>query len=292
MKKLSAISAALGLALLSQTSIAKSDINVDHLLQNADMVMQGEIVDIQYKDSKEGLPHTFVTYQVNEMIAGDTANKIITLRFIGGEQKKGDVIRHLSVSEVPEFEKGESDILFIRKNNTSICPLVKCSNGRFRDLNGLVTNENGQPLLMNAKSEFKLGQQSMVEQMPSTNSKGRFKKGLSNASGEAAPTQMQKNASHLDTLTFIAKLKERSQELRSTGKMSKKTMFKSSKSNEAFSTPLFKASKPADHQPTLSAKGLNNSRAKSEFDKWEEKMIKANGGEPVLEVPARFKKSK
>ena len=292
MKKLSAISAALGLALLSQTTIAKSDINVDHLLQNADMVMQGEIVDIQYKDSKEGLPHTFVTYQVNEMIAGDTTDKTITLRFIGGEQKKGDVIRHLSVSEVPEFEKGESDILFIRKNNTSICPLVKCSNGRFRDLNGLVTNENGQPVLLNANSELKLGKENMIEQMASSNSKGRFKKGLSDATGESTQIQVQANASHLDTMTFIAKLKERSQSLSSSGKMSKKSLFKSSKPNEAFSTPLFKASKPTDNQPTLSAKGPSKSRAKSEFDQWEENMLKANGGEPVVEVPARFKKSK
>lgn len=292
MKKLNSISAIVGLSLLSQTALAKSTINVDSMLQNADMVIQGKIVDIQYKDSDEGLPHTFVTYQIDNLIAGNNSAKEVTLRFIGGEQREGDVVRHLSVSEVPEFNKGESDVLFIRKNNTVICPLVKCSQGRFRDLNGLVTNSKGQPVLLNSQSKLELGKEIMTEHLHSNSEHRQFGKSFSNHSGEVKTQQTQRNSSHLDTQTFVAEIKQRVLTLKHSGKIKTKNLFKSSNPKESFSTPFFKPVKPIDSQPTLSAKSIRSSKSQSKFDQWEEQMLKSNGGEPVIEVPKHLKQVK
>ena len=292
MKKLNSISAMVGLSLLSQTALAQSTINVDSMLQNADMVMQGKIIDIQYKDSDEGLPHTFVTYKIDNLIAGDNSAKEITLRFIGGEQRKGDVVRHLSVSEVPEFNKGESDVLFIRKNNSVICPLVKCSQGRFRDLNGLVTNSKGQPVLLNGQSKLELGKEIMTEHLDTNSENRQYGKAFSNNSGEVKAQQSQRNTSHLDTQTFVTQIKQRALALKSVGKIKTRSLFKSSNPKESFSTPFFKPVKPADNQPTLSAKSIKSGKSKSKFDQWEEQMLKSNGGEPVVEVPKHLKQSK
>lgn len=310
MMKITKLAAALSIAALSQHGIAKSDINVDRLLENSDLVVQGEVVDIQYKDSKEGLPHTFVTYQVNEMISGRSQNDTITLRFIGGEQRQGDTVRYLTVSEVPTFEKGESDILFVTKNNSAICPLVSCSQGRFRNLNGLVTSEDGRPVVQSNDKGLRLGQDSMVEQIKSVNRKQGFSQAISNVQGEGSPEKTdQGNAAILDTASFVAKLKERAYQLQAKGRQSS-VIFKSSNVKESFSTPIFKAVTPTpENQSTsLNKSGQNSTksmqsginrltsklpphnRAKSEFDLWEEKALKDNGGEPVVKVPAKFKR--
>ncbi|MCW8876575.1 MAG: hypothetical protein OQK04_02070 [Kangiellaceae bacterium] len=309
MMKITKLAAALSIAVLSQHGIAKGGINVDNLLKKSDLVMQGEVIDIQYKDSKEGLPHTFVTYQVNEMISGSSKSDTVTLRFIGGEQRQGEKTRYLTVSEVPTFEKGESDILFVTKNNSAICPLVSCSQGRFRNLNGLVTSEDGQPLLQGNDKSYKLGSSSMVEEIKSVNRKEGFSRAISSSQGEAVPqTKQQRDSAILDTATFVANLKERAYQLKTKG-LQRSVIFKSSNVNESFSTPIFKAvTPPQENQSTsLNKTGLNSTkskqpglnsltsklpahnRAKSEFDLWEEKALKENGGEPVVQVPAKFK---
>ncbi|WP_196137790.1 hypothetical protein [Aliikangiella sp. G2MR2-5] len=295
MKKLNAIAAAISLTAFSQLTMADSDVKVERLLAKSDLVIQGEVVNIEYKDSNEGLPHTFVTYRVDNLIAGNTRNKTVTLRFIGGEQKKGDIIRYLSVSEVPTFEKGEKDILFVSKNNSVICPLVNCSQGRYRDLNGLVSNEHGQPLMMNGQGEFKLGKDSMVEQISSTNRKTGFAKGLSNYENESKP-QVEKNTSVLDTQTFVAMIKDKSISMQANGLL-KGSSFKSSNAKLDFSTPLFKAATPKDAAQSLNPlrspkQPTATGRAKSAYDQWEEQAILESNGEPVLNVPAKFKQSK
>ncbi|TQV89425.1 hypothetical protein [Aliikangiella coralliicola] len=290
MKKLTTLTAAISFALLGQHAIAKGGINMDDMLGKADLVIQGKVVDISYKDSAEGLPHTFVTYKVDELISGATGQKEITLRFIGGQKKEGHVIRYLSVSDVPEFEQGESDVLFISKNNQAICPLVSCSKGRFRNLSGIVASEDGQPLLLTANQTYELGRESMIGQIASTNRKEGFSKGVSNVQGESAGSAMQskKGAAMLDVVSFVANLKERAYAMKSKGKI-RQSIFKSANIKTDFSTSLFKAAAPKSVAKTLTRdaqqKQAQTNRSKSDFDRWEEEMVRKNGGDPVITKP-------
>lgn len=283
MNKLTKLTASIAFALLSQQSFAKVGIDMDEMLNQSDLVIQGKVIDINYKDSKEGLPHTFVTYKIDQLISGNSQQKEITLRFIGGKQQQGNVIRYLSVSDVPDFEKGESDVLFVTKNNSVICPLVSCSKGRFRDLNGLVTSEDGQPLLLTAGKNYELGRESMIGEIGATNRKEGFSRGVSNATGEAN-NQVKSASSVLDTDSFVANLKERAYAIQSTGKM-KVSSFESSNAKSDFSTPFFKAVAPSKTSQISPRTLVNASSQKSNFDVWEEQMMQNNGGDPVLTKP-------
>src|SRR5689334_18122394 len=75
-------------------------------LADAEAVIRGTVIDVQYRLSErrkdaEEVPHAFVTYKVEDVLRGAVAGrKTVTLRFIGGPGKGGDI---LSVEDVPLF---------------------------------------------------------------------------------------------------------------------------------------------------------------------------------------------
>lgn len=116
------------------------------LSADADLVFQGTVTGIQYAASVEGIPHTFVTYRVEDVLKGAYSAPTLTLRFIGGVKIEGNVMRKLSVSHAPRFEAGQQDLLMVKGNTQTQCPLVRCAQGRFRFQQGMVTNEEGDVL--------------------------------------------------------------------------------------------------------------------------------------------------
>ena len=84
MKKTTALAAAVIMS-ITGTSVMASQGKVDtqELLTKSDLVFQGKVINVDYKDSTDGIPHTFVTYSVEDMIAGE-ATEIIKCLSIGG----------------------------------------------------------------------------------------------------------------------------------------------------------------------------------------------------------------
>ena len=113
------------------------------LLQNSDLVFQGKVQQVEYSKSEDGTPHAFVTYTVQKIIRGRAKGKVV-LRFIGGPRGNGSF---LMVQSVPNFFKGDEDILFVRKNTTAHCPLVGCGDGRFRVVKERVYSASGKPVV-------------------------------------------------------------------------------------------------------------------------------------------------
>lgn len=161
---LGAVFAALSTTSLS-TIASYKEANIQKLTNSASAVFQGEVLDIQYKDSVEGIPHTFVTYQVEEDIAGNNAGRKVTLRFIGGVKKISDThFETLEVSHVPEFNVGSKDIVFIDAKNDGQCPLVSCSSGLFRLKDQKVFDHSGRALKLGQT----IDQQPMIEALGET----------------------------------------------------------------------------------------------------------------------------
>lgn len=101
------------------------------LTERADAVFVGEVVEIQHQVSQpdaEGLqlPFTLVTWQIEDGIKGVASGARYTTRFIGGPIGELEV----EVSEVPEFELGDRDLLFVERNGEVGCPLVGGADGR------------------------------------------------------------------------------------------------------------------------------------------------------------------
>lgn len=113
------------------------------LASNSDFIFQGTVTKIEYANSIDDIPHTFVTYRVADVVKGAYAPKTITLRFIGGIEKRGNVIRKLTASNTPRFETGQESLMMVADNGIVQCPLVRCAEGRFRFSQGRVLTEVG-----------------------------------------------------------------------------------------------------------------------------------------------------
>lgn len=98
----------------------------------ADAVFIGEVVAIDYQMSEPDesgvrLPFTVVTWEIEDGIKGVETGSRHAVRFLGGPLD-GDKL--LEVSEIPQFEIGDRDMLFVARNGEVGCPLVGGAEGR------------------------------------------------------------------------------------------------------------------------------------------------------------------
>jgi hypothetical protein len=139
-------------------SLQADDIALDAMLQEATFIFEGTVQRVEYRLSDPlgndpGLPYTFVSYSVERVIKGSYSGAELTLRFLGGPTGEGDEI--LMLPDYPLFDAGDHDILFVTGNTYFECPLVGCIRGRFRFINELIVNENGQTLMFNADGSLR-----------------------------------------------------------------------------------------------------------------------------------------
>jgi hypothetical protein len=128
------------------------------MMTEADFVFEGTVVHIDHRVSdvvSAGdvvLPHTFVTFQIEEVVKGSSdSGNTITLRFLGGPDGKGRV---LGVAGLPQFRAGDHDMLFVKKNGEMVCPLVGWEFGRLRIVRGELYDALGGELWMTPGGEF------------------------------------------------------------------------------------------------------------------------------------------
>lgn len=148
--------------------------DLQRLKQEAELVFQGQVVDIQYVQStprgdQVGLPHTFVTYRVDSVLKGTSAGETVTLRFLGGLDPSG---KYLRASISPQFDLGDTDILFVKGNGSSICPLVGDSAGRLRVVDGRVYTDLGREIRLGAHSTLETGPRHVLDEVRVTHVAG------------------------------------------------------------------------------------------------------------------------
>jgi hypothetical protein len=284
MKK-SSLVLALFAAVAAQTSLqavaapaptSTTSIETEKLLSQADLVFTGKVVDVQYKDSTDAIPFTFVTYEIGETIAGRADGSQVTLRFMGGRQQKGEVTRFLKVSELPEFRVGDSDVVFARKNGSSICPVVSCAEGRFRNRDGVLANNDGFAVVYE-DGEYATSTRAVAT--TSTGGEGLLGKGLSASRPDTAePISPSPLTKVVSVSQFVADLKIQSQaQARYTDGTA---VFASASIRDEFKSPVFReAAAPVETAPTPLRQTLS---ASSDFDRWEEAAVRKNDGNPVI----------
>ena len=127
---------------------------LDGSIERAAAVIEGEVIrleteSIDWTPAGRRVPFTRVTYRVHESFKGAHGSEV-TLRFIGGPTEDGRLV--MRVSDVPQFEVGDRDFLFVGEEPRSsravprICPLVRCQEGRLRLRDGLVRGVAGAPI--------------------------------------------------------------------------------------------------------------------------------------------------
>lgn len=245
------------------------------LLAQSDLVFSGKVVSVEYKDSVDGLPHTFVTYTVDQVISGRPDGSQVTLRFLGGRQQKGEVVRYLDVSETPEFQVGDTDVLFASRNNSSICPLAKCTSGRFRNLDGVLASDDGRAIIEKTDSSYAISTAVITKDTGGKGDVGHGANALASVAREPASPVVP--ASAVKAEQFIADLREQAREVASA--RADTPVFVSALIRDEFkSAAMAPEAAPADAAPNL----LRRITAPTDFDRWEEEAVRKNSGNPVL----------
>lgn len=143
---------------------------LEYLTQNANYIFKGTVIKTENRLSEKsvnapnGVPYTFVTYRIDSEFKGKSVGDEITLRFVGGAINDE---QFMIPSGMPLMDVGDQDVLFIQNNGVQDCPIVNCSDGRFREIDGLVFNELGQSILIDAEGHIKNGQQINLEEVVS-----------------------------------------------------------------------------------------------------------------------------
>lgn len=150
----SACSLLLSAPQLMAHSAADAESGLRDLVAKSAAVAYGKVVDIQYRTSEptreepQGVPHTFVTYEIAKVFRGYLPGKI-TLRIPGGADGSGGAF---AVTTAPTFARGETDVLFIPGGEAGDCQLVDCVEGRFRVLDDRIYSGFGVPLVAAEKA--------------------------------------------------------------------------------------------------------------------------------------------
>ncbi len=140
---------------------------LNYLVSEAELVFQGAVVSIEYATSKPanetdlGIPYTFVTYRVDNVLKGSIDQKEVTLRFLGGLRESDGVV--LKVTHMPTFNIGEEDILFVQGNTVVNRPLAQWKYGRLRVRDGKIYDNDGSEILISSQGEIQLGKADPVE---------------------------------------------------------------------------------------------------------------------------------
>jgi len=143
--------------------------DLGQLTDEAELIFEGVVTKVDYglSDGSEAedrpLPHTFVTYRIDQAPKGrSAAGGVITLRFLGGPAPDG---RILVVSNVPNFGVGHRDMLFVRGNGQLDCPLVDCDKGRFRISNERMFTDDGTEVLLAPTGQVLYGRRQPIPEV-------------------------------------------------------------------------------------------------------------------------------
>ncbi|NEQ10875.1 MAG: hypothetical protein F6K37_34660 [Moorea sp. SIO4E2] len=259
-------------------------------VQEADFIFRGTVEKIQYRlsSNQRGLPHTFVTYKVEETLKGRVKpGSLVTLRFIGGHDNKGNF---LTVSGVSFFDVGDTDILLVKGNGKSGCPLVGCAEGRIRVINNQAFSDEGQPILLTSQEQLVYGKHrplkevvthrigdTVIETVLSTPT-GKNQDG-SSESGVVESANVQVFEQPLERTKLEGLIKTKLNQLSRAGQVQRRQFTTTVDPDKNFVVKLGSPSAPP--QTTVSP-GFENSILSSTADRREMEMLMKNEGNPVL----------
>ena len=112
------------------------EVSMDEMLQQSQLVFEGTVTAISTKENSQKRIHTYVTFEVKDIIKGEYPGNTLTLRFLGGTV--GDLT--LAVSDMRLPQEGEHGIYFVESlERFQVNPLYGWSQGHFiveRDATG------------------------------------------------------------------------------------------------------------------------------------------------------------
>lgn len=113
------------------------EVSLNEMLQQSQFVFEGTVTAIEAKENIQKRIHTYVTFEIKDIIKGKYHSNIITLSFLGGTV--GDIT--MAVSDIQLPQEGEKGIYFVETlERVQVNPLYGWSQGHFiveRDVTGV-----------------------------------------------------------------------------------------------------------------------------------------------------------
>ena len=104
------------------------EVSMDEMLQQSQLVFEGTVTAIKAMENSQKRIHTYVTFEIEDIIKGEYPGNTLTLRFLGGTV--GDVTMTVSDMRLPQ--KGEHGIYFVELlERFQVNPLYGWSQGHF-----------------------------------------------------------------------------------------------------------------------------------------------------------------
>jgi hypothetical protein len=104
------------------------EVTMDEMLQQSQFVFEGTVTAIETQENSQKRIHSYVTFEITDIIKGEYHSNIITLRFLGGTVD--DVT--LVVSDMRLPQEGEHGIYFVESlDRFQVNPLYGWSQGHF-----------------------------------------------------------------------------------------------------------------------------------------------------------------
>ena len=125
-------------------------VTLDEMLQQCQFVFEGKVLALEARENSQKRIHTYVTFEILDVIKGEYPGDTLTLSFLGGTV--GDVTMGVSDMKVPQV--GERGIYFVESlERSQVHPLYGWSQGHFLvqpDGTGMdrVMTSNKQPEFM------------------------------------------------------------------------------------------------------------------------------------------------
>jgi hypothetical protein len=206
---------------------AAAEPSTAELFTRSELVFEGTVSKIRYglsrieKKGDRRVPLTFVTFTVGRVLAGAPSARTVTLRFLGGPLENGKV---LVASELPAFDVGDRDLLFVAGNGFKACPLVGCAGGRIRLVRGYAYTDDGAALAL-AGTELRRGRVHDLQEVDTHTIAGHVfrarRGGATLDAGAPAPVQT-KDAPSLDEKKLLDWAAQRTLALRDAKRPARK----------------------------------------------------------------------
>jgi hypothetical protein len=187
------------------------------LVKAAELIFQGVVVRIDNRiarfrtPSEAPLPHVFITFQVERILKGKHTGQsnLLTLRFLGGPDVAAR--KFVRVEGCPDFDIGERVVMFVRRNERSVCPVVGWSQGRFRIVADGIFSDRGREVWLRPAGTLALGAERDLAEARTHHRGGnifarRFDGGGPSESGAGEPSMTGTRLTPAGFLNLIAKM--------------------------------------------------------------------------------------
>ena len=179
---------------------------MDEMLTESEFVFEGRVLSVESRQTDSKRIHTFVTFEIQEIIKGEYPEPTITLRFLGGTV--GNLTMAVSDIQIPR--DGERGVYFVESlDRNQVHPLYGWSQGHFT----VTADDTGTDRMMTAKNQPVTGLSLDAESVQQTNGRTTVKALSTGTATGVTVEQNRKNAKGLPLNEFKQALRKRLNEI-------------------------------------------------------------------------------